>query len=104
MAATLFKTMRLRYWVKEQDPTHVISWTDFVKFFSIATKRYPKLINTHFIPIYTKCGLCMRQFDYIVKAETSEEDAAVILSELKIDISQLGKKQIYTLLYYYKYI
>jgi len=90
MAATLFKTMRLRYWVKDQDPNHVISWKDCVKFFSIATKRYPKLINTHFVPIYTKCGLCMRQFDYIIKAETSEEDAAIILSQLNIKITQLG--------------
>ena len=32
----------------------------------------------------------MRQFDYIIKAETSEEDAAIILSQLNIKITQLG--------------
>ena len=67
MAATLYKSMRLRYFVKEEDPEHIISWKDFLKFMSVAAKQYPKLINTHFVPIYSKCGICMRQYDYIIK-------------------------------------
>ena len=138
MAQSLMAGMRLKYFIKEKDPDHVISWRDFLKFFSIAVRRYPKkgspndklisffmwanltfvslfcteishsdvwagylhllvkcmrvwamknmsysyfgkkddatvnssyklivgihlkLINTHFIPIYNKCGLCLR--------------------------------------------
>ena len=67
MAATLYKSMRLRYFVKEEDSEHIISWKDFLKFMSVAAKQYPKLINTHFVPIYSKCGICMRQYDYIIK-------------------------------------
>ena len=91
MTATLFKQMRLRYFVKEDDPEHAISWKDFLKFFSIAIKRYPKLINNHFVPIYNKCGLCMRQYDYIIKAETSEEDAPIVLNLLSTNLTELGK-------------
>jgi len=83
MAATLFSSMKLKYFAKDTaDSYHVISWPDFLKFMGTATKRYPKLINTHFVPIYSKCGLCLRQYDYIIKAETSEEDAQGILSLL----------------------
>jgi hypothetical protein len=48
------------------------------------------LINTHFVPIYSKCGLCLRQYDYIIKAETSEEDAQGILSLLGKEDDSLG--------------
>ena len=60
MAKTLVASMRLKYFIKDKDADHMISWRDFVKFFSIAVRRYPKLINTHFVPIYNKCGLCLR--------------------------------------------
>ena len=42
MAQSLMVGMRLKYFIKEKDPDHVISWRDFLKFFSIAVRRYPK--------------------------------------------------------------
>ena len=42
MAQSLMAGMRLKYFIKEKDPDHVISWRDFLKFFSIAVRRYPK--------------------------------------------------------------
>ena len=42
MAQSLMAGMRLKYFIKEKDPDHVISWGDFLKFFSIAVRRYPK--------------------------------------------------------------
>jgi hypothetical protein len=90
MADRLYKSMKLRAWVKERNTQHVISWKDFVTFLSHAAKTNPKLIDGHFAPIYIRCGLCMRQYDCIIKAETSQDDAGVILNQLNQNITNLG--------------
>ena len=39
MAATLFSSMKLKYFAKDTaDSYHVISWPDFLKFMGTATK------------------------------------------------------------------
>jgi hypothetical protein len=60
MAARLMRSMRMEEYITEHDPDHMISWNDFIMYFSTAVRQFPRLINGHFHPIYDKCGLCLR--------------------------------------------
>ena len=75
--------MRLSNYKIEQDTDHVISWNDFIKFFSSNCIAHPNLINVHFRPISRQCGLCHRQIDYMLKSETMDEDSEYLINLVK---------------------
>lgn len=83
MAASLFKFMRLSQYKIEIDPTHIISWNDFIRFFASNCIQRPNIINVHFRPISRQCGLCHRQIDYILKSETMDEDSLYLINLIK---------------------
>lgn len=60
MAARLVRSMRMGAYITQHDLDHMISWSDFIVYFSTAVRQFPQLINGHFHPIYDKCGLCFR--------------------------------------------
>lgn len=60
MSNTMFRSMRLTAYKIQDDETHVISWHDFIRFFSANCLTRPNLINVHFRPIARQCGLWVR--------------------------------------------
>merc|ERR1711893_335243 len=74
MAKSLFDQMNLRQFKTTNSSEHVIDWKDFLNFMAKTVNSNANRINVHFRPITTKCGLCKRQLDYILKSETSEDD------------------------------
>ena len=64
MAQSLMAGMRLKYFIKDKDSAHVISWRDFLKFFSIAVRRYPKkgFPNDKLISFFKRANLTFVSF------------------------------------------
>ena len=60
MAPRLIRQMQLNTFIKDAEPNHVISWGNFLQFFRHAIRHNQRLIEGHFVPIYNKCGLCLR--------------------------------------------
>ena len=83
MAKSLFDQMNLRQFKTTNSSEHVIDWKDFLNFMAKTVNSNPNRINVHFRPITTKCGLCKRQLDYIIKSETSEDDNNYLLDIIK---------------------
>lgn len=79
MSRELFRSMRLYAFKSEESNDHMLTWPDFVEFFSKTCLSQPERINVHFRPISSKCGLCKRQYDYIIKAESIEDDSRYML-------------------------
>lgn len=65
---------------------HIIAWLDFVAFLADAVKRQSHgakvTINGHYHPMYDVCQICGRQYDYILKQETSDEDFPYLMNFL----------------------
>ena len=65
---------------------HIIAWPDFLAFLADAVRKQSKgatvVINGHYHPMYKVCQICGRQYDYILKAETSDEDFPYLMNFL----------------------
>jgi len=87
-AQMLKKSRELQMLAKEnltnKTETMAVHFEDFVKFYAHNPKTS---VNAHFDSIANHCDICSFKFDYIIKAETMNDEANYILRRVGLNIA-----------------